>query len=145
MLKLARRPAMHRLEAWVGPSLSRKGSETQRRRRILDREQKCHIAERDVFQNLVHSHTKASRRPKGYVPIVTVTRGLSTKNPSRWGVKFVGRWFKIQRAQNLARFWWWCGGDILCVGGVSRQIGQLGWGQRAEARASKIGDRCICI
>ncbi len=57
------------------------------------------IAERDIFQNLVHSHTKASRR-LGYVPILTVTVDCR-QNPSRWEVRWA--WFEKFGVANFGK------------------------------------------
>lgn len=82
------------------------------------------FAERIIFQILVHSHTKASRRP-GYVPIVTVTRGLSTKirvdGEFRWAM--VRKFGQGQISGDILVLV----GRVLCVGGEWWQniVGQL--------------------
>jgi hypothetical protein len=110
---------MHRLPACPRRlSLSRKGlkaaaTETNSRPGAED----AMFAERNIFQNLVHSHTKASRR-LGYVPIVTVARGLSTK------IQFVGRW---TRNSKVAKF-----GEILVL--VGRVFVRRRW-EAADSRS----------
>ena len=84
-------------------SLSRERAQRQRRRRILDRELNCHGSQRETYFRISSTRTqKASRRP-GYVPIVTVTRGLSTKIRVDGGVRLAMS--KNQSSQNLGRFW----------------------------------------
>jgi hypothetical protein len=60
------------------------------------------FAERETYFRIsFHSHTKGFEEA-GYVPIVTVTRGLSTK--IRVDGRFVGRWFKNSKAAKFGRF-----------------------------------------
>ena len=80
------------------------------------------VAERDIFQNLVHSHTKASRR-LGYVPILTVTVDCR-QNPSRWEVRWA--WFEKFEVANFGEILV-AVGRALCAGGEGRQI-KLRWG-----------------
>lgn len=91
------------------PSFSlQKGLKREQRRRILDREQNCHGSQRETYFRISSTRTqKASRRP-GYVPIVTVTRGLSTKIRVDGGVRLAMS--RIRSSQNLGEILDWWGG-----------------------------------
>ena len=104
-----------------GPvSLSRKGPAAATTTNSRPGAEMPWFAERDIFQNLVHSHTKASLEA-GLRTHRDVDSWIVDKNPSRWGGS-LGDGSRNSTAQNLERFWCWWGGG-LCVGGGGRQIG----------------------
>jgi hypothetical protein len=73
------------------------------------------FAERNGISESLHSHTKASKRPV-YVPIVTVTRGLSTESES------MGNSLGDEWKNGGPRFWRGFRWKFLCVGGEQRQF-----------------------
>ena len=108
-------------------SLSRKRAQRQQRRRILNREQKCHVRrEKRVSESRPLAH-KRLRGGWGYVPILAVTRGLSTKSGSSLGD---GSEFQSRK---IWSFWCWWGG--FCALAVGRGRFEVQVGRRPETHS----------